>query len=232
MIAVAAILGGFCVIAVVLLMGSISFDRSKEAAKKAAIAEQKENRVVTGDIVTIIGDSISVMTAEKMRAALPGVDIQAQNGKTADTDQEDNPSGLSIAKALLDNGGLRDIVVFALGSNNRKEVGMEPLSAETFKTLHDITGDRTVYLVTNVSVPQDQSLEINNRAMNAAVRKYDDWHVIDWAGTVEALPDPKAALSEIDERDWGIRLHPSDPAGIDLWVQLIVKALTGETPGT
>lgn len=226
LIVIAAALLGLSVIAAVLLALSEPVIREEKGTTETASASDKENRVITGEMVTIIGDSISVMTADKMRMALLGVDIQAQNGKTADTDQEDNPSGLTLAKALADNGGLREVVIFALGSNNRESVGTEPLDAGTFRELHEITGDRTVFLVTNVSVPQSGDFEKNNQAMKAAARKYEDWHVIDWAATVESLPDPAAVLSEEDLTAWEARLHPTDPEGIDLWVQLIVKALS------
>ncbi len=173
------------------------------------------------DNLTIIGDSISRMTKDQMEEALPGVEIHSMYGKTVDYSVETNPCGLELAKILETEGKLRDRVVFALGTNNVAALAMNTLTSEMFAKLHDITGDREVYLVTAYDLYNPSVYDENNRVIREAAEKYDGWHVIDWAKAV-AAGDPKEIILDEGEAATGnCQVHPTDPVGIDLWVKTI-----------
>ncbi len=187
----------------------------------------------TGDIgmepvfedLTIIGDSISRMTKEQMEEALPGVEIHSMYGKTVDYSIESNPCGLELAKLLETEGRLRDRVVFALGTNNVAALAMNTLTPEMFEKLHDITGDREVYLVTGYDLYNPSVYDENNRVIREAAEKYDGWHVIDWAKAV-AAGDPKEIILDEGEAATGnCQVHPTDPTGIKLWVETISEGV-------
>jgi len=187
----------------------------------------------TGDVgmepvfedLTIIGDSISRMTKEQMEEALPGVEIHSMYGKTVDYSIESNPCGLELAKLLETEGRLRDRVVFALGTNNVAALAMNTLTPEMFEKLHDITGDREVYLVTGYDLYNPSVYDENNRVIREAAEKYDGWHVIDWAKAV-AAGDPKEIILDEGEAATGnCQVHPTDPTGIKLWVETISEGV-------
>lgn len=187
----------------------------------------------TGDVgmepvfedLTIIGDSISRMTKEQMEEALPGVEIHSMYGKTVDYSIESNPCGLELAKLLETEGRLRDRVVFALGTNNVAALAMNTLTPEMFEKLHDITGDREVYLVTGYDLYNPSVYDENNSVIREAAEKYDGWHVIDWAKAV-AAGDPKEIILDEGEAATGnCQVHPTDPTGIKLWVETISEGV-------
>lgn len=180
---------------------------------------------LTGEDITIIGDSISYMTKSQMEKALPGVDIHAYNGKTVDMDGEDNPCGLNLAATLETEGNLRDTVVFALGTNNTDAVRTNLLNEEMFEQLHETTGDRTVYLVTNYDMENPERYDANNEAIRAAAKKYDGWHVIDWADAVVSTGDPASYIEYEPDAVANMQVHPTNPKGIALWVETITKGL-------
>lgn len=190
-------------------------------------SEQEMDPAELGKQVTIIGDSISWLTEEEMKAALPGVDIYAWGGKTFDWDNgPDNPSGLNVIRDVAEQGKLRDIVVFALGTNNRDSVSMKPLDETMFEQLHNVTGDRRVYLVTNYDLRNPETYDRNNAAIRAAAEKYEDWHVIDWVQTVESTGDPERYIVDEGEAAVGnMQVHPTKPEGYQLWIDMICKAL-------
>ncbi len=175
--------------------------------------------------LTIIGDSISRMTKEQVEEALPGVEIHSMYGKTVDYSIETNPCGLELAKLLEMEGRLRDRVIFALGTNNVEALSMNTLTPEMFAKLHEITGDREVYLVTAYDLYNPSVYDENNRVIREAAEKYDGWHVIDWAKAV-AAEDPKKIIEDEGEAATGnCQVHPTDPAGIALWVKTISEGV-------
>lgn len=175
--------------------------------------------------LTIIGDSISRMTKDQMEKALPGVEIHSMYGKTVDYTVETNPCGLELAKILETEGRLRDRVVFALGTNNVAALSMNTLTPEMFEKLHDITGDREVYLVTGYDLYNPSVYDENNRVIREAAKKYDGWHVIDWAKAVAAGDPKKIILDEGAAATGNCQVHPTDPEGIALWVNTISEGV-------
>ena len=165
------------------------------------------------------------MTKEAVEEALPGVEIHAMYGKTVDYSVKENLCGLSLVKLLLDEGRLRDRVVFALGTNNVDALAMKTLTPEMFAQLHELTGDRTVYLVTAYDLYDPSVYDENNRVIKEAAQKYG-WHVIDWAKAV-ASHDPKKIIQDEGEAATGnCQVHPTDPEGIDLWAETIAEGVS------
>ena len=184
-----------------------------------------DEKEFTYDDLTIIGDSISRMTKEQMEEALPGVEIHSMYGKTVDYSVETNPCGLELAKLLESEGRLRDRVIFALGTNNVAALSMNTLTPEMFEKLHEITGDRKVYLVTAYDLYNPSVYDENNRVIREAAEEYDGWQVIDWAKAV-AADDPKKIIEDEGEAATGnCQVHPTDPVGIDLWVKTISEGV-------
>lgn len=184
-----------------------------------------DGKELTYDDLTIIGDSISRMTKEQMEEALPGVEIHSMYGKTVDYSVETNPCGLELAKLLESEGRLRDRVIFALGTNNVAALSMNTLTPEMFEKLHEITGDRKVYLVTAYDLYNPSVYDENNRVIREAAEEYDGWQVIDWAKAV-AADDPKKIIEDEGEAATGnCQVHPTDPVGIDLWVKTISEGV-------
>lgn len=180
-----------------------------------------------GEKVTIIGDSITWLTRDLMKEKLPGVDIYSEGGKVFEYDNGDaNPSGLSVIKAVEAAGDLREVVVFALGTNNRDSVSMQALNESMFEKLHDITGERMVYLVTNYDLRHPETYDRNNKAISDAAETYDDWYVIDWVAAVEETGDPESYIKDEGESAVGdMQVHPTDPEGYELWTDMIIDAL-------
>lgn len=195
-----------------------------ETAETAAIRPDEKPGVEKArgyDNLTIIGDSISRMTKDQMEAALPGVEIHSMYGKTVDYSVEANPCGLELAKILENEGKLRDRLVFALGTNNVAALSMNTLTPEMFEKLHEITGEREVYLVTAYDLYNPSVYDENNRVIREAAEKYDGWHVIDWAKAVAANDPEKIILDEGEAATGNCQVHPTDPEGIALWVKTI-----------
>ncbi len=178
-----------------------------------------------GAQTTIIGDSITWMTEDMLKAAFPGVDIYCQGGKVFDYRVPENPGGLEVIGTLAANGTLRDTIVFALGTNNRDSVQTPALNESMFEVLHQIAGDRTLFLVTNYDLRHPETYDRNNAAIRAAAGKYG-WNVIDWAGIVEGTGNPeKYILDEGAAAVGDMQVHPTDPDGKNLWVSSIKDAL-------
>lgn len=197
-------------------------EETTEEIEEAEIVEANLPDAELGSRLTIIGDSISWLTADTLRAALPGVDIYAMGGKTMQQAMPNNPSGLETIRAVEEAGELRDLVVFELGTNDRPDVGLSALTADMFEELHQITGNRTVFLVTNYSYPMLNSLNINNEVIIAAANSYEDWYVIDWADYLGSRENPAAYLDPNDEIGWAFRVHPVYPEGYDFFVNYLV----------
>ncbi len=72
---------------------------------------------VDGTKVTIIGDSITVGAESTLNSELAGADIHAQVSKRFSGTVSDNKTGTEILEELSTSGQLREVLVFALGTN-------------------------------------------------------------------------------------------------------------------
>ncbi len=161
-----------------------------------------------GSNVTWIGDSISVRSESEIKKLLPKVDLDAKVGRTAQ-------QGLDILKQLKKDDKLRNIVVFALGSNGSID---EKLAQEVIDTAGS---DRTIVFVTNASRssqsdnPRYPQYDQHNTLFNSLS---DGEHVLvaDWAGAV--AQDLEKYL--VVDSDGKVDVHPSDE-GAKLFAETI-----------
>lgn len=174
---------------------------------------------ITGDKVTLIGDSISVRSQGQFSSQIPNIDFEAKtfDGVTYNLTEVSkhfvsnagtNYGGLTIAQVLQEQGELKPFVVFALGTNDAGGV-----SETTIGQLMDLVGtNHRVVLVTNYGTDIDFSS--NNAAIKAAASKYSNVAVADWEAEVS-----KDAGKYLDDH-----VYPN-AAGQELFVRLIKSAL-------
>ena len=159
-----------------------------------------------GKNVTIIGDSITVRSVTSFTKRFPDItasDINARSGRSWN-------EGVRIAKSI----DLKDIVVFALGTNSSN------LSTSNVEEAIAAIGEnRTIVLVTNYYGNDKNSYTSNNNLFKSFSNKKSNIIIADWATTVDQ--DPKTYL----EKDM---LHPNS-AGAELFAETIWKAINSNT---
>ena len=170
-----------------------------------------------GSNVTIIGDSITNGAKAAILEVLPKAEIVAQDSKQFAGGAADNPSGIEIAQQLKSNGKLRQIVIFALGTNGT--VTKNDIDA----ALKAVGPDKQVFFVTNYDIVKTNKYDDNNKAFAAAVAGNNNVGVIDWKNAVLA-----ASGSPIDYvRDEGVyAVHPT-AKGQKLFAETIKNAISG-----
>lgn len=153
-----------------------------------------------GDQVTIIGDSVTLISAEAIQAALPGAYIDAAVSRQMSTTPE-------VAAALRAAGALRPYVVLSLATNSTvtERVVDEAIAA--------IGPDHRIVLVTGYG---DRSwIGPTNDQLRAAAGRHPDVVVADWQGALAAAPEGVGKDG----------VHPQG-AGRDLYARTLVDALT------
>lgn len=163
-----------------------------------------------GSDVTIIGDSITVGSEAKIKELLPQADIYAKVSKQFYTGSGDNPGGVEILQDLVNNEKLRDILVFALGTNS------SGVTEEQVKKVIDLAGNkRKVIFVTNYTKTNDYLG--NNNNFEKAKNDNKNVFVADWKGAIESNPDEYLA---------GDGIHPN-AKGQELFAKTIDDAVNG-----
>ncbi len=158
---------------------------------------------ISGSSITIIGDSITARSSSSLSNKLPGVEINAEVGRSFAT-------GIDIARSME----LRNVVVFALGTNSRN------VSSDQIQEVIDLVGpSRSLYFLTNYGVGYD--FTNNNRLFNEAAARNSNVNVIDWASSVSSSPDKYIAVNE------STPVHPTAD-GITLFTDLISNAVTSK----
>ena len=136
-----------------------------------------------GSNVTIIGDSITVGSEGKIKELLPDADIHAQVSKQFYRGNADNPGGVEILKDLADNGKLRDILVFALGTNS------SGVTESQVKEVIKLAGNtRKVIFVTNYTTTNDY-IGNNNNFIKAKNENENMVYIADWKSAIESQTD-------------------------------------------
>ena len=167
---------------------------------------------VDGNKITIIGDSITEASKSALSSKLPGVDIHSQVSKHFAMEASGNPSGLSILKDLDSQKKIREVLVFALGTND--EDGVSSQSIQTVIDTAKAAGTKKVVFLTNFSTSSDYKK--NNDAFNKAATDNPDLvSVGDWAGAV------KDNVSKYIVSDG---VHPTSD-GSELFADIIMKAI-------
>jgi len=166
-----------------------------------------DNNNITGDNITIIGDSLTVGATSDLETKLPGVEINAEVGRSFST-------GIQIATEMKHNNTLRKVVVFALGTND------SGLSSNIIEQAIEAIGtDKKIYFVTNYSTfDNGHDYTTNNTRFANAAQKYNNVGVIDWAKAVSANPS-----EYIPDTNLGVHLNS---AGNALFADMIYNATT------
>ena len=171
-----------------------------------------------GSNVTIIGDSITNGARGALQEALPKAEIIAEGGKLfARGGSSENPSGLEILEKLRAEGKLRQVVVFALGTNST--VTKDDVNA----VLNVIGPDKQVFFVTNYDMVRTNKYSNNNKLFSAAVDSYNNVGLVDWKNAVlTASSKPSDYI-----RDEGSMAVHLTSAGQKLFAETIKDAVTG-----
>lgn len=164
---------------------------SRAETAKAARAEQERisawrARFPLDDYsgVLLIGDSIMQNTSSALRSAMPGVDINADSGRTLET------GGLVFEKASPDKGVLDHVrnddgshARYVIGTGNNDYGGM-PLSAAE-EIVERLGAGKEIYFVTEIVTGNSRGTATTNASIADVVARYPNVHAIDWHGLVE-----------------------------------------------
>ena len=174
----------------------------------------------TGGNVTIIGDNVTNSSLTALNSTLPDADIHAKDSKHFTTDASNNPSGLSIIKELKNSNSLRDIVVYALGSN-------DTVSKDNIKSVVDEIGpSRKIFFLTNYDISDTNKYDNNNKEFSAASSTYDNVKVIDWKN---AILTASGSPSDYIENETSTAIRPT-AKGAELFAKTIQEAINGVRP--
>ena len=180
----------------------------KYGSKKVGKITEKNKSAGDGSDVTIIGDSITVGAEQALLEKLPEADIHAKVNKHFASDISDNDSGLTILKKLVEMKKLRDVLVFALGTNDAGGFGEE--NAEKVLELAD---GKTVIFVNNYTKSNDYTS--NNNLFNKLANDNSNVILVDWKDEIS---------SDVDKYLGGDGIHPNDE-GRELFASLIADAI-------
>lgn len=176
----------------------------------SVVSDEESNVNVNGSQVTMIGDSISVMSQNELKNTIKGVDLDAKSGTWfARDDPQFGASGTSRLRAK--GSSIRDIVVFAMGTNGG-------LTQSEVDELISITGTkRKVVLMTEYIVGGESQAQQRNAEVKKAASRYDNIVIADWYAAVKN--DPGAYIIN------GDNVHPSEK-GKQLFANVIAKGIT------
>ncbi len=170
---------------------------------------------VDGTKVTIIGDSITVGAESTFDSELAGADIHAQVSKTFSITNASNKPGTEILEELSTSGQLREVLVFALGTNQN------PLTqADIDKVLELASSASKIVFVTNHTA--SDTYDTNNALFKQAATDNPSKVVVaDWQAIVRG--------HESEYLSDGI--HPN-AEGYPKFVEVIKTAIGGAVVGT
>lgn len=171
-----------------------------------------------GSNVTIIGDSITNGARAALLSVMPKAEIVAQDSKQFSSGgSADNPSGLQIVEQLKAEGKLRQIVVFALGTNSAVT------KSDVDAVLKAVGPDRQVFFVTNYDTVKTNKYDNNNKAFAAAVAGNNNVGVVDWKN---AILTASGSPSDYVKDESVYAVHPTSE-GQKLFAETIKNAISG-----
>ena len=164
--------------------------------------------IPTGDQITWIGDSYTIIGYSSIMKYFQGADIYAQTGKAADYDYYygSNPSGIDILASLANNGRVRPYLVFALGTN----ISVGSMGNVVDRVMKLAGPDTKVVFVTARTLYETRTTQ--NNQLKTAAAKYDNAVVADWAAVCQPWY-------------FGDEAHLNS---YDLWVATIYQALLAD----
>jgi surface antigen len=162
-----------------------------------------------GSDVTVIGDSITVGSQEKILELMPQADIHAQVSKQFYTGSSENPGGFTILQELAESDSLRGTVVYALGTNS------SVTAAQVDEVVKTAGESRKVVFVTNYSTSND--FLGNNNNYSKAKNSYSNVSIADWKARVQSQPSEYLGVDGV---------HPNTK-GQETFARIITSAASG-----
>ena len=160
---------------------------------------------VSSNDVFIIGDSITVSSENEIKSKLSDATIDAKVSRKFS-------AGLEILKTENKN---KKVVVMALGTNGT-------ISESDLNSAINETKDRTLILVTNYKLNDDDAYKNNNNLIKNAARENKNVKVADWAKAVKENPSKYITNSD------GLGVHPTID-GTKLFAETIANAVGNVT---
>lgn len=174
----------------------------------------------TGDQITWIGDSYSVGAKTEIEAEFSGISFgpsvddeksQIKVGKNVDNGSDNNPSGLTILKKIIDEDKLKPYLVFALGTNDK----WNDSKVKKFNEL--LSGKDTKVVLVNSKIPNDDYAE-SNKTLKEMVDANENYSLADWA--------------KVSDDSWfNDGIHPNQGDGYKTWVGAIKDAMPKNCSG-
>ncbi len=155
-----------------------------------------------GGNVTIIGDSITVGSEAEIKKLLPQADIYAQMSKQFYEGGSDNPGGITILRELVENNSLRNVLIYALGTNSS---GIT--EAQVDEVVRLAGGSKKIVFVTNYKV--DNEYIGNNNNFSRAKNNNSNVAIADWKAAVEGQPSEYLGSDGVHPNSEGQKLFAS-----------------------
>ena len=157
---------------------------------------------VTGEEITIIGDSVTLGSSAALSEAFPGVYVDAEVSRS-----------VLVAGSIIDSlnaqGLLREYVVISLATNNAvTDDQIDALVAQ-------IGPERKLILVTAFGPARTTWIPPSNDTIWRAATRYRNVFVADWANPISRHPEDLA----------GDSVHPATDQGHQIYVEAIRSAL-------
>ncbi|MGV9189243.1 acyltransferase family protein [Arcanobacterium canis] len=164
--------------------------------------DEQKKKTITGDRVTVIGDSVSLASAGALAQALPGIYIDAKVSRSLQASP-------AVATQLQSQGKLKEYVVIGLATNGN-------LPTRYVDKLFDAVGEGHKYVfVTGFAPPYATWVPQANQQIAQLAKKYPDTvRVADWASIAKANVELLA----------GDKIHPG-PKAAALYAAEVKRAL-------
>lgn len=177
-----------------------------------------------GSDVTLIGDSISVHSKSAILQKLPKAHIDAKSGTYMKRDSADfGASGFTRLRALKSSGQLRDVLIFAMGTN--RDFQDDQQLADYIKELVSIAGTETKIILMTFFSPEKSSYPRWSTSIKTVASNYDNITIADWEQALNATGNPRDyILSEAGTVD----VHPNDK-GRELFASILYTAVNEVT---
>ncbi|HSX28840.1 MAG TPA: acyltransferase family protein [Candidatus Saccharimonadales bacterium] len=177
----------------------------QHTSSSAATSSSATPQVITGDMITVVGDSVTLASAPALEERWPGIFIDAVVSRSM------RRGGLETVGNLSATGHLRQVVVVALGTNGYYGDG-------NLETLVTQLGNRKIILVT-AHADREWTTPNNNDERQVA-KAHHNVFIADWDAAISAHPE------ELGDD----HIHPI-PAGGKIYADSIAAALTQAQAG-
>lgn len=175
--------------------------RAKEEAERRAKAKAEAERNLTGDQITVIGDSVTVGASPALQSLLPGIVIDAQVSRAVTTAPD-------IVAQMKVEGQLRRYVVVSLNTNSAATV-------DEFGQIADAAGDGHILVIVN-GYGDRSWIPVANQAAADYVRAHPTTSMlVDWSTAIGAHPEMLSSDG----------IHP-EPDGQNLYAATIKDTIT------